>query len=309
MKNKTNMVIFFLLLICSLAFAVRPKVSRVRVSQRADSKFVDIFYNLKDRDSPIVTVVIKMSSDNGRTWNVPVRSLEGDYGKVEPGDDHHIIWDAGKDFDMQYGTGFRCKIVAIDLECPDANDEGMVLIEQAMYFLNGEEVKLSSFCIDKWEFPNVSGAYPTVNISYSDAVDSCEIYGKQLCTEAQLHVACQGQFGRDYPYGSKYDPSKCNTESSELNAIGENTSCISQYGVYDLCGNVFEWASDWFQEEPYPSSSQNPKGPAVGKKRVIKGGNWYLGVDASKCGSRASEKPIYANDNTGFRCCSKSGRD
>lgn len=308
MNNKIKIIIF-LAFFTSFSFAVRPTVSRVRVSQRVDSKLVDIFYNLRDRDSPIVTVMIKISADNGHTWNVPVRSLEGDYGKIVPAKDLHVIWDAGKDYDMKYGSGFRCKIVAVDLECPDANDAGMVVIDKGNYIINGKEVKLSSFCIDKWEYPNVIGEEPTVNISYSSAVDSCELYGKQLCTEVQLQLACMGKFERNYPYGSLYDATKCNTETSSINTIGDNTSCKSYYGVYDLSGNVYEWASDWHNKKHFPSSAQNPKGVGYGKKRVIKGGNSYLGNSVSKCNSRASERPSYANDNTGFRCCSKSGRD
>ena len=50
----------------------------------------------------------------------------------------------------------------------------------------------------------------------------------------------------------------------------------NELGLYDMSGNVGEWCSDWKRD--YKSTSvTNPKGPAKGTKRVVRGGSWVNG--------------------------------
>ena len=55
--------------------------------------------------------------------------------------------------------------------------------------------------------------------------------------------------------------------------VGSFPKGASRYGVQDVVGNVWEWVADWYG--PYTSAEQrDPKGPAEGDERVIRGGSW-----------------------------------
>ena len=80
------------------------------------------------------------------------------------------------------------------------------------------------------------------------------------------------------------------------------------FGLFDIYGNVSEWCNDYYAEDYYAKGeSDNPKGPASGSKRVLRGGSWD--DRENKCGSvfRQKDNPETADicqgyDTYGFRC-------
>ena len=78
---------------------------------------------------------------------------------------------------------------------------------------------------------------------------------------------------------------------------------ISQYGVYNMAGNVEEWVNDWFTDTYYQNSpASNPLGPISSDGRVLRGGSWINGGSNVRASSRVKDDPSASNGYYGFRC-------
>jgi len=124
--------------------------------------------------------------------------------------------------------------------------------------------------------------------------------GYRLPTEAEWEFACRAGTSTAYSFGDNITPKEANYSGSKIDkpvAVGSYQP--NAFGLYDMHGNVFEWCEDWHGE--YPFAVTDPKGPATGKYRVLRGGSFYLFVSYARSSLRFSLSPSIRSYLIGFR--------
>lgn len=209
------------------------------------------------------------------------------------------------------------------------------------------EVTISAFYLDthlvtQAQFQQAMGSNPSrwkgdqnpvEQVRWSDAVRFCnrrsELEGLQPCydlktwqcdfaangyrlpTEAEWEYACRA--GTTTPYFFGDSPAKLGDYAwYEQNAGGHphpvGKKQPNPWGLFDICGNVWEWCNDFYQVDYYQHApAADPRGPEQGENKVLRGGGWRFSADNCRSGYRYNENPGYADvcfgyDIYGFRC-------
>jgi sulfatase modifying factor 1 len=162
-----------------------------------------------------------------------------------------------------------------------------------------------------WGNPNLSHPQqPVVGVSWFEAVRYCEWLSQMsripcaLPTEAEWEYAARGGVEQQqFPWGdappqSLPDYDKRWKTGPEPVATGN----LNAFGLFDMCENVHEWCSDWYQADYYAiSPDRNPQGPEQGERRASRGGSWRHHIKVTRCAARSSIPPQFRYADYGFR--------
>lgn len=148
---------------------------------------------------------------------------------------------------------------------------------------------------------------PVVGVSWYESVAFClwlsESSGEKIMlpTEEQWQYAAQGDDGRNYPWGNKWNRDLCNN-NVDKKGIGKTSPVIqyegkgdSPFGVVDMSGNIWEWCLTEYENKTNNINS-------IANSCVLRGSSWYDdNADLFRCDFRNDRFPHFKDGNNGFR--------
>ncbi len=90
---------------------------------------------------------------------------------------------------------------------------------------------------------SVVGETPSAYLTWFQAQAACAASGKRLLTNAEWQAAAEGTAD---PGTSSGDGGTCVTRAGSVRETGGGTHCVSNWGVEDMIGNLWEMTSDWY---------------------------------------------------------------
>jgi len=155
--------------------------------------------------------------------------------------------------------------------------------------------------------------YPIINVTYEMARTYCEDWrGARLPTEAEWEKAARGSDESTFPWGEGIDCEYANYRDSSCDRIRDTFPVdsfemgVSDYGVYNMSGNVWEWVKDWYSPAYYLNSPEmNPLGPdraVVGIYYIKRGGSFQTEWERLRVTNREKNEPTNSGGDLGFRC-------
>ncbi len=161
---------------------------------------------------------------------------------------------------------------------------------------------------------SVAGVTPSGFITWFQAQQACAMSGKRLITNAEWQMAAAGT---PDPGTSDNSSSTCATNSA-LSSTGSRGNCYSNWNVYDMVGNLWEWVADWMQDNSNSNSGdissatysndgiygmddaspETDRFPAA----LRRGGYWNSGTAAGVFAMDGMLGPSESSSFIGFRC-------
>ena len=148
---------------------------------------------------------------------------------------------------------------------------------------------------------------PVTNVSWEDCQEFIKKLnartdgGYRLPTEAEWEYVCRAGTTTAYSFGDKITPKDANYWDSKIDkpvAVGSYEP--NAFGLYDMHGNVWEWCEDWRGEYPFAEET-DPKGPANGEYRVLRGGSFHNNELCARSSLRNNDWSTNRASTYGFR--------
>jgi hypothetical protein len=149
---------------------------------------------------------------------------------------------------------------------------------------------------------SVLGVVPRANITWFQAQAALANSGKRLPKNAEWQMAARG---------TPDHPGDCNTDSSGPQPAGNELFCVSDFSVFDMVGNLWEWVADWVPfstgcpgwgtaSDDYmclSGASTMFESPGA----LLRGGNWFDEGSAGPLAVLGNFSPIGSSSDIGFR--------
>jgi len=149
--------------------------------------------------------------------------------------------------------------------------------------------------------------FPVSGISSDDArayaawlAQTGKVPNARLCDEVEWERAARGADGRQFPHGDALDPDDANIDQTYgkqplafgPDTVGLHPASRSPFGVDDLAGNVWEWASS----------------ALVPGESVVRGGSFYHDQNSSHSENREVPEASIRDLTVGMRVCASVSR-
>ena len=166
-----------------------------------------------------------------------------------------------------------------------------------------------------WRDPNFNRPQqPVTAVSWHEAARYCEWLQSQtarayrLPTEAEWELAARGGLEqRPFSWGDA-PPQTLPDYATRWQKGPERVAqyAPNAFGLYDICDNVHEWCSDWYDPNFYAvSPERNPHGPEQSSmkppRKSSRGGSWRHHIKVARCSARSSIPPEFQYADYGFR--------
>lgn len=146
---------------------------------------------------------------------------------------------------------------------------------------------------------------PMVSVAWQEAKDLADRLSTtsvryHLPTEAQWEKGARGGLVQCYyPWGDTAPTAdRCDFDRlSQFSIQPMRRFPPNGYGLYGMSGGVWEWTADWYDAEYYGSSPRrDPRGPARGEQKVLRGGSWSDCADVVTVSFRMSRASLSWRD-------------
>lgn len=240
---------------------------------------------------PVHAATLKCPPDSAKVGTTCVDKYEGSIWQIPPSNTALVKL-------VQVG-----KATLAELTAGGATELGCIPGSQTPY--------PASFPVNgNWTAPvyaaSVPGVLPSTCISWFQAEQACALSSKRLVTNQEWQRAASG---------TPDDAASCNISNSMAplpNTTGSAPACVSNWGTFDMVGNVWELVGDWQEQATlqndwpsgdFASDSSSVGGTGTGRPgEVFRGGYWKMGANAGVFAIDVSHDPSGSGPALGFRC-------
>lgn len=178
-----------------------------------------------------------------------------------------------------------------------------------------------------WRTPEGPGSdvesradHPVVHVSWADAAAYCRWAGVRLPSEAEWEYAARGGLeGRRYAWGDELiveGNHRCNIWQGRFPDVNDvedgyygtapvNAFEPNGFGLYNVCGNVWEWCSDWFTPDYHRvTRADDPLFLVPSGERSMRGGSFLCHrsyCNRYRVAARGHNTPDSSTSHCGFR--------